>query len=83
MPPQELWHWVHSSYGEELGLTSSDDDYVPPPNLTEGKDGQSKDGTLVNKVCKSLVLFHSTSLCPFRLEHQTAEYVLQRLPLIL
>ncbi|KAL4229245.1 Protein Aster-B [Mactra antiquata] len=49
MPPQELWHWVHSSYGEELGLTSSDDDYVPPPNMSETKDGQTKDGTLVNK----------------------------------
>ena len=30
MSPQELWQWVHYSYGDELGLTSSDDDYVAP-----------------------------------------------------
>ena len=30
MSAQELWQWVHLSYGDELGLTSSDDDYVPP-----------------------------------------------------
>lgn len=27
---QELWQFVHSSYGEELGLTSDDDDYIDP-----------------------------------------------------
>ena len=27
MSAQEQWHWVHFSYGEELGLTSEDDDY--------------------------------------------------------
>lgn len=27
---QELWQWVHMSYGEELGLTSDDEDYVAP-----------------------------------------------------
>ncbi|KAJ8316447.1 hypothetical protein KUTeg_006461 [Tegillarca granosa] len=31
MSPKELWQTVHFSYGEELGLTSSDDDYVSPP----------------------------------------------------
>ncbi|CAD5118930.1 DgyrCDS7605 [Dimorphilus gyrociliatus] len=31
MDSQELWQMVHHSYGEELGLTSSDDDYVAPP----------------------------------------------------
>ena len=30
MSCQELWQWVHYSYGDELGLTSSDDDYIPP-----------------------------------------------------
>lgn len=30
MSSQELWQWVHLSYGEELGLTSDDDDYVAP-----------------------------------------------------
>ena len=31
MSSQELWQWVHHGYGDELGLTSSDDDYVRPP----------------------------------------------------
>lgn len=49
MLPQELWHWVHSCYGDELGLTSSDDDYVQPPNLGESKDSVSKDASLIDK----------------------------------
>uniref|UniRef100_A0A6P7FYF8 Protein Aster-B isoform X3 n=1 Tax=Diabrotica virgifera virgifera TaxID=50390 RepID=A0A6P7FYF8_DIAVI len=32
MLPQEMWQWVHQSYGNELGLTSDDEDYVPPAN---------------------------------------------------
>jgi len=28
MSDQELWHWVHYSYGEDLGLLSDDDDYI-------------------------------------------------------
>ncbi|XP_034033622.1 protein Aster-B-like isoform X3 [Thalassophryne amazonica] len=28
--PKELWHFVHQCYGNELGLTSEDEDYVPP-----------------------------------------------------
>jgi len=27
MSNQEMWQWVHQCYGEELGLTSDDDDY--------------------------------------------------------
>lgn len=27
MSSQELWQWVHQSYGDELGLTSDDEDY--------------------------------------------------------
>ncbi|WAR04740.1 ASTRB-like protein [Mya arenaria] len=38
LPPQEMWNWVHSCYGDDLGLTSSDDDYVPPLSNSEGKD---------------------------------------------
>lgn len=38
MPPRELWQWIHYNYGEELGLTSSDDDYLPPPCLEESQD---------------------------------------------
>ena len=43
MSPQEQWHWVHNCYGDDLGLTSSDDDYVAPPNMIEGKDAMKTD----------------------------------------
>lgn len=51
MTPQEQWHWVHISYGEELGLTSSDDDYVPPPALDYVRDQHTgkDDGSLAGK----------------------------------
>ena len=26
----DLWQWVHYNYGDDLGLTSGDDDYVQP-----------------------------------------------------
>ncbi|KAJ9582476.1 hypothetical protein L9F63_003169, partial [Diploptera punctata] len=30
MSQQEMWQWVHTCYGDELGLTSDDEDYIPP-----------------------------------------------------
>lgn len=53
MTPQEQWHWVHISYGEELGLTSSDDDYVPPPAPDYVRDRHTgkDDGSLAGKDC--------------------------------
>ncbi|ESO93750.1 hypothetical protein LOTGIDRAFT_104744, partial [Lottia gigantea] len=35
MNPKEQWQWIHYSYGEELGLTSSDEDYVAPPGMDD------------------------------------------------
>lgn len=32
MLPQEIWQCVHSAYGDELGLTSDDEDYIDPKN---------------------------------------------------
>lgn len=37
MSATELWQWVHSSYGDELGLTSDDDDYVAPSTEDDAK----------------------------------------------
>ncbi|XP_064104679.1 protein Aster-B-like [Macrobrachium nipponense] len=37
MSATELWQWVHSSYGDELGLTSDDDDYVAPSTEDDSK----------------------------------------------
>ncbi|XP_017859953.1 PREDICTED: GRAM domain-containing protein 1B isoform X4 [Drosophila arizonae] len=28
--PQEIWRYVHNSYGDELGLTTDDEDYIDP-----------------------------------------------------
>ncbi|XP_055522744.1 protein Aster-B [Wyeomyia smithii] len=32
--PQELWQWVHTCYGDQLGLTSDDEDYIDPYDQT-------------------------------------------------
>ena len=51
LSPSELWHWVHVSYGDELGLTSSDDDYVPPPGMEDMKDHLKTGVHIPSKVC--------------------------------
>jgi len=28
MSDQEMWQWIHYGYGEDLGLTSDDNDYI-------------------------------------------------------
>lgn len=43
MTSPEMWQWVHMSYGEELGLTSSDDDYVRPYNGLEEQDEEEEE----------------------------------------
>lgn len=30
MEPAELWQWIHYVYGDELGLTTDDEDYIDP-----------------------------------------------------
>ncbi|GFY64313.1 protein Aster-B [Trichonephila inaurata madagascariensis] len=54
MSSQELWQWVHFSYGEELGLTSDDDDYVAPPIADEDmKSIKHSDQHIVKYIKKS------------------------------
>lgn len=45
MSATELWQWVHSSYGDELGLTSDDDDYVAPSTEDDVKTNTIMHGT--------------------------------------
>ena len=46
----DIWRWVHSVYGDELGLTSDDEnDYVSPYVTPEGSGPTSK----VTSVCPS------------------------------
>ncbi|PIO29583.1 hypothetical protein AB205_0167020, partial [Aquarana catesbeiana] len=47
--PKELWHFVHQCYGNELGLTSDDEDYVPPDD-----DFNTYDGALLDDLDSSL-----------------------------
>ncbi|XP_064595531.1 protein Aster-B-like isoform X2 [Liolophura sinensis] len=49
MSPKELWHWVHYCYGEELGLTSSDEDYVARPSADEMKDKQKDEAGIIKE----------------------------------
>ncbi|KAF4519428.1 hypothetical protein B566_EDAN008655 [Ephemera danica] len=35
---QELWQWVHACYGDELGLTSDDEDYVSSTGLDDDQN---------------------------------------------
>jgi hypothetical protein len=39
MSMQEMWQLVHTCYGDELGLTSDDDDYIPPANEEDKLSG--------------------------------------------
>lgn len=45
MQPPELWQWIHYVYGDELGLTSEDEDYIDPyddlPLNKKGKPNKS------------------------------------------
>lgn len=35
MLPQEMWQWVHNCYGDELGLTTDDEDYIDPLTIED------------------------------------------------
>ncbi|XP_037810360.1 protein Aster-B isoform X2 [Lucilia sericata] len=40
MPAQEIWQLVHNYYGDELGLTTDDEDYIDP-TVEDRDDGTS------------------------------------------
>ncbi|XP_014086496.2 protein Aster-B isoform X2 [Bactrocera oleae] len=40
MLPQEIWQWVHNCYGDELGLTTDDEeDYIDPTTVQTENEG--------------------------------------------
>ncbi|XP_075548135.1 uncharacterized protein LOC142582373 isoform X5 [Dermacentor variabilis] len=62
MSTQELWQWVHYSYGDELGLTSDDDDYVAPPYLEdEARRGRLAAALKAGPQPPSLFILHKAS----------------------
>lgn len=42
MMPQEIWQCVHNVYGEQLGLTSDDEDYIDPKNESSNEASAEK-----------------------------------------
>ncbi|XP_075151793.1 GRAM domain containing 1B isoform X4 [Haematobia irritans] len=42
MPAQEFWQLVHSYYGDELGLTTDDEDYVDPTAIGDNSSSVSE-----------------------------------------
>lgn len=46
MQPQEMWQWVHNCYGDQLGLTSDDEDYIDP---YENRDEQQLNNNISSK----------------------------------
>ena len=51
-PSAEMWQWVHSFYGEELGLTSDDEpDYISPFIVSP-----STSALLVNRIIAKMYL---------------------------
>ncbi|KAJ1531946.1 hypothetical protein ONE63_000585 [Megalurothrips usitatus] len=68
MSMQEMWQWVHACYGQELGLTSEDEDYIEPLPLVEGNsrlsmESFSEDGIVSpeDPTCVDDVKPHNTS----------------------
>ncbi|CRK91119.1 CLUMA_CG004807, isoform A, partial [Clunio marinus] len=69
MNPQELWQSVHSCYGEQLGLTSDDEDYIDPFEAKvsnesiseEPKASSSSSGKLSDKKLKKETKRNSSS----------------------
>ncbi|KAJ6648303.1 Protein Aster-B [Pseudolycoriella hygida] len=56
MQPQEMWQWVHNCYGDELGLTSDDEDYIDP---YENRDDDNMPQGVLSKVTDSVSEEHS------------------------
>lgn len=51
MQPAEIWKWIHYVYGEELGLTTEDEDYIDPTDdLPLNKKGKPNKALLHKKL---------------------------------
>lgn len=50
MSTKELWTWIHYNYGDDLGLTPSDDDYEPPQGLEDITENLKDDAPMSSKV---------------------------------
>ena len=48
MVTQELWQWIRYNYGDDLGLASSDDEFICRPLAAESaEDKDSNDDPII------------------------------------
>lgn len=55
----EMWQLVHTCYGDELGLTSDDEDYVPP----QASDEKLSTRLSLDSFSEVCLLFNYTGVC--------------------
>lgn len=56
MTPQEMWQWVHNCYGDQLGLTSDDEDYIDPnENRCEKELHNRKHAEKKNEISSTII----------------------------
>lgn len=58
MQPAEMWQWVHYIYGDELGLTTEDEDYIDPYDDDEPR-GKPNKSLMYSKL--QAAAYHSTA----------------------
>ncbi|CAH0553389.1 unnamed protein product [Brassicogethes aeneus] len=62
MSSTEMWQWVHQSYGEELGLTSDDEDYIAPGTEEDKLSARSIESFSENESCITESLLDSEAM---------------------
>ncbi|XP_067623571.1 protein Aster-B isoform X3 [Eurosta solidaginis] len=70
MPPKEIWQWVHNCYGDELGLTTDDEDYIDPTSVKakDTESGGDSEFVLAEEDCNSFVTAFSSDLTTAKTE---------------
>lgn len=61
MSAKELWTWIHYNYGDDLGLTSEDEDYVPPQSFEELSEKLKEEIPIIKVGCELLLSVDSVS----------------------
>ncbi len=68
-PAADVWKWVHSIYGDELGLTSDDElDYVSPFITPEGSGQNSINQSVASSPPSKAKGLHTTMSVPANLK---------------
>lgn len=95
MLPQEIWQCVHNMYGEQLGLTSDDEDYIDPADDKSQNElessGESKfnsktsetetDQSTEKKICPKTIVTSNSIACDSSTLRSTQSKLRMRLDL--